>query len=87
MRGLHSALLDPVLRDQMKRRSIEQVAKFSWESSVRQLLKTYRVAVGVCSPNTPISSSAPAEPAAKPFAMLGSSGLYSFPSRESFVLV
>jgi len=31
-------------------RSIEQVAKFSWESSVRQLLKTYRVAVGSVQP-------------------------------------
>jgi glycosyltransferase involved in cell wall biosynthesis len=46
MRGLHSALLDPVLRSQMKQRSVEQVAKFSWEASVRQLLKTYRAALG-----------------------------------------
>ena len=46
MRGLHSALLDPVLRDQMRQRSVEQVRKFSWETSVRQLLKTYRMALG-----------------------------------------
>ena len=46
MRGLHSALLNPVLRDQMKQRSVEQVRKFSWETSVRQLLKTYRMALG-----------------------------------------
>ena len=46
MRGLHTALLDPILRSQMKQRSVEQVAKFSWETSVRQLLKTYRKALG-----------------------------------------
>ncbi len=45
MRGLHSALMDPVLRTQMKQRCMQQVGKFSWESSVRQLLKTYRAAV------------------------------------------
>jgi len=44
MRGLQNALLDPVLRGQMKQRGIEQTAKFSWDSSVRQLLKTYRAA-------------------------------------------
>ena len=46
MRGLHSALLDPVLRAQLKERSVAQVARFSWETSVRQLLKTYRMAAG-----------------------------------------
>jgi glycosyltransferase involved in cell wall biosynthesis len=46
MRGIHSALMDPVLRNQMKQRSIEQVDKFSWDASVHQLLKTYRAAVG-----------------------------------------
>jgi glycosyltransferase involved in cell wall biosynthesis len=46
MRGIHSALLDPILRAGMKRRSVAQVAKFSWEASVRQLLKTYRMAAG-----------------------------------------
>jgi glycosyltransferase involved in cell wall biosynthesis len=51
MRGLHSALLDPALRSQMKQRSQAQVAKFSWETSVRQLLQTYRAAVGHAQPN------------------------------------
>jgi len=46
MRGLQTALLDPARRAQMKQRSVQQVAKFSWESSVRQLLKTYRMAAG-----------------------------------------
>jgi len=46
MRGLHSALLDPVLRAQLKELSVAQVAKFSWETSVHQLLKTYRMAAG-----------------------------------------
>ena len=46
MRGLHSVLTDPVLRSRMKTASVEQVAKFSWETSVRQLLKTYRAAAG-----------------------------------------
>jgi glycosyltransferase involved in cell wall biosynthesis len=50
MRGLHSALLDPILRAGMKQRSVAQVAKFSWETSVRQLLKTYRMAAGNTTP-------------------------------------
>jgi len=34
------------LRSGLKQRSVAQVAKFSWEASVRQLLKTYRMAAG-----------------------------------------
>ena len=45
MRGLHSALLDSELRARLKQRSIEQSARFSWDSSVRVLLETYYAAV------------------------------------------
>ena len=44
MRGLHSALLDPELRARLKQRSIEQAARFSWDTSVRVLLTSYAAA-------------------------------------------
>jgi len=42
MRALHRVLTDQDLRDRMKQRSYEQAAKFSWETSVRRILETYR---------------------------------------------
>jgi len=42
MRALRRVLLDPGLRERMKERSYAQAAKFSWEASVRQILKVYR---------------------------------------------
>ena len=46
MRGLQAALLDREVRALMKQNCVQQVSRFSWESSVRQLLKTYRMAAG-----------------------------------------
>ena len=47
MRALHRVLLDQALREKMKQRSYEQAEKFSWEKSVRRILKAYH---GVVSP-------------------------------------
>jgi len=44
MRGLHSALLDTELRARLKQRSIQQSARFSWDSSVHILLESYSAA-------------------------------------------
>jgi glycosyltransferase involved in cell wall biosynthesis len=42
MRALHRVLVDPALRERMKERGYEQVAKFSWDASVRRILEAYR---------------------------------------------
>jgi glycosyltransferase involved in cell wall biosynthesis len=42
MRALHRVLMDKALRDRMKERGYQQVAKFSWETSVRRILDAYR---------------------------------------------
>ena len=42
MRALHRVLVDPVLRERMKERGYQQVAKFSWDTSVRRILDVYR---------------------------------------------
>jgi glycosyltransferase involved in cell wall biosynthesis len=42
MRALRRVLLDTGLRERMKERSYLQAAKFSWDASVRQILKVYR---------------------------------------------
>ena len=41
MRGLHRVLLDQVLREKLKQRGYEQVAKFSWDESARKILRVY----------------------------------------------
>jgi glycosyltransferase involved in cell wall biosynthesis len=46
MRGLHCALVDPLLREKLKKRSYEQAARFSWELSVRRILQVYRDVAG-----------------------------------------
>jgi len=42
MRALHRVLLDAALRERMKERGYQQVAKFSWDASVRKIMETYR---------------------------------------------
>jgi glycosyltransferase involved in cell wall biosynthesis len=42
MRALHRVLTDPELRARMQERGYQQVAKFSWEASVRRILDIYR---------------------------------------------
>jgi glycosyltransferase involved in cell wall biosynthesis len=42
MRALHRVLTDQALRDRLKERGYQQTAKFSWETSVRRILDTYR---------------------------------------------
>jgi len=46
MRALHRVLTDQELREKMKERSYRQAAKFSWETSVRRLVESYREVVG-----------------------------------------
>ncbi len=45
-RGIRSLLLDEKLRKQLVERGHAQVAKFSWEESVRRVLEVYRAAAG-----------------------------------------
>jgi glycosyltransferase involved in cell wall biosynthesis len=42
MRALHCVLTDQALRERMKERGYKQVAKFSWDASVRRILEVYR---------------------------------------------
>jgi glycosyltransferase involved in cell wall biosynthesis len=50
MHALHRVLTDQALRGRMKERGYQQVAKFSWDVSVRRILEVYRqVAEGGCS--------------------------------------
>ena len=44
-RALHCLLTDQGLREKMKRRSYEQVKRFSWDVSVRQILSVYKEVV------------------------------------------
>ena len=46
MRALHRVLVDQALREKMKRRSLEQSQRFSWESSARRVLQVYEEVVG-----------------------------------------
>jgi glycosyltransferase involved in cell wall biosynthesis len=41
MRALHRALTDNALRERLKERGYQQVAKFSWEASVRRIIEAY----------------------------------------------
>ena len=41
MRALHRVLTDAVLRERLRERGYQQVARFSWEQSVRRILETY----------------------------------------------
>ncbi len=46
MHALHRVLLDQGLREKMKRRGYEQVKKFSWDISARQILEAYQQVAG-----------------------------------------
>jgi glycosyltransferase involved in cell wall biosynthesis len=41
MRAIHRVLVDQELREKMKRRSYEQLKRFSWDSSARAVLEVY----------------------------------------------
>jgi glycosyltransferase involved in cell wall biosynthesis len=41
MRATHRVLVDQLLRDKLKARGYEQSKRFSWDSSVRRILKVY----------------------------------------------
>jgi glycosyltransferase involved in cell wall biosynthesis len=41
MRATHRVLIDPNLREKLKQRGYEQVRRFSWDGSVRQILRVY----------------------------------------------
>src|SRR5437870_12678622 len=46
MRALHRVLVDQAMREKLKHRGYEQATKFSWDDSVRQLLKVYESVTG-----------------------------------------
>jgi glycosyltransferase involved in cell wall biosynthesis len=46
MRALHRVLLDQTVRDKLKQRGYEQVKKFSWEASAKQILAVYEEVAG-----------------------------------------
>jgi glycosyltransferase involved in cell wall biosynthesis len=46
MRALHRVLVDQALREKMKRRSLEQSQRFSWESSAQRVLQVYQEVIG-----------------------------------------
>jgi glycosyltransferase involved in cell wall biosynthesis len=46
MRALHRVLVDQQVREKFKQRAYEQVKKFSWEASARQILGVYKEVAG-----------------------------------------
>jgi glycosyltransferase involved in cell wall biosynthesis len=46
MRALHRVLVDPSLREEMRRRGYEQVKKYSWGASAQRILQVYREVAG-----------------------------------------
>jgi hypothetical protein len=46
MRALHRVLVDQQVRDKFKQRAYEQVKKFSWDASARQILAVYEQVAG-----------------------------------------
>jgi glycosyltransferase involved in cell wall biosynthesis len=42
MKALHRVLIDPILREKLKTRGLEQAGKFSWDASVRRMLEIYK---------------------------------------------
>jgi glycosyltransferase involved in cell wall biosynthesis len=53
MRALHRVLMDHPLRERMKERGYQQVAKFSWEKSVRRIIEGYQQVGGGDSSSRP----------------------------------
>jgi glycosyltransferase involved in cell wall biosynthesis len=41
MRAVYKVLVDPVVRDRLKARGLEQASRFSWDASVRKMLSVY----------------------------------------------
>ena len=41
MHALHRVLLDQAVREKLKARGLEQAQKFSWDNSVRHMMKVY----------------------------------------------
>ena len=46
MRALHRVLVDPTLREEMRRRGYEQVKKYSWAASAQRILQVYQEVAG-----------------------------------------
>jgi glycosyltransferase involved in cell wall biosynthesis len=46
MRALHRVLLDQPVREKFRQRGYEQVKKFSWETSARQIIEVYEAVAG-----------------------------------------
>jgi glycosyltransferase involved in cell wall biosynthesis len=46
MRALHRVLVDPTLREEMRRRGYEQVKKYSWGASAQRILQVYQEVAG-----------------------------------------
>jgi glycosyltransferase involved in cell wall biosynthesis len=62
MRAAHRVLVDPKLREKLKQRGYEQVRRFSWDGSVRQILRVYEdVGRGISSGQQVKSSESEAE--------------------------
>jgi glycosyltransferase involved in cell wall biosynthesis len=59
MRALHRVLLDQPLREKMKERSYRQVAKFSWEKSVRRIMNVYQEVLSAKRADPPARTPAP----------------------------
>jgi len=57
MRALHRVLTDAALRERLRERGYQQVAKFSWEVSVRRILQAYDE---TCSPGRLVRDHQPA---------------------------
>ena len=51
MRALHRVLLDQPVREKFKQRGYEQVKRFSWDASARQILGVYKEVAGVSDPH------------------------------------
>jgi glycosyltransferase involved in cell wall biosynthesis len=58
MRALHRVLLDQSLRQKLKQRGYEQVKKFSWDASARQILAIYEQVAGKHGRSTLVRSNA-----------------------------
>jgi glycosyltransferase involved in cell wall biosynthesis len=50
MRALHRVLVDQPLREKMKRRSLEQSKRFSWESSAKRVMQVYQEVAQAATP-------------------------------------
>jgi len=65
MRALRRVMLDQPVREKLKQRGYEQVKKFSWELSARQILRVYAEVAGVPPLATAVWSREVSQPAGK----------------------